>query len=189
MSQPSEYRVILTSVLVLILWTSLFVNVIDDNCSLINSAHQIIYYVVWCMAGSDWREFCIDFFCLSILCSFVLFNLLYFVLPYVRWNKVLDSFIHSFVSRLFVSIQIWKTSAARYGRARISFHPKHKLHRWEILHGKFYTRKETYGTPLVAATSRPQRFTWQTNKQTNKQTDKQLDIVIAYSFCGGDLIT
>jgi len=46
-------------VLVLILRTGLFVNV--RTSSLVNSVHQIIYYVVWYMAGSDWREFWIDF--------------------------------------------------------------------------------------------------------------------------------
>jgi len=170
MSQPSEYRVILTSVLVLILWTSLFVNVIDDNCSLINSVHQIIYYVVWCIAGSDWREFCIDFFCLSILCSFVLFNLLYFVLPYVRWNKVLDSFIHSFVSHLFISIQIWKTSAARYGRARISFHPN-----INFTGGKFFTESFTRGRkPMGHPWWRPHHGrSVSRDKQTNKRTNRQ----------------
>ena len=41
-------------------WTSLFVNV--RTSLLINSVHQIIYYVVWyIMAGRDWREFWIVF--------------------------------------------------------------------------------------------------------------------------------
>ena len=57
---PKTPTVILTSVLVLIMRTSLFVNV--RTSSLINSVHQIIYYVVRYMAGSDWREYWIVFF-------------------------------------------------------------------------------------------------------------------------------
>jgi len=52
---PKTPTVIFTSVLVLIMRTSLVVNV--RTSSLINSVHQIIYYVVWYMADSDWSEF------------------------------------------------------------------------------------------------------------------------------------
>ena len=72
---PKTPTVIFTSVLVLIQRTSLFVNV--RTSSLINSVHQIIYYVVDTWQAVTDVNLKLSFLFLSILCSFILFNLLF----------------------------------------------------------------------------------------------------------------
>jgi len=89
---PKTPAAIFTSVLVLILRTSLIVNV--RTSSLINSVHQIIYRVVWLWYGRQWLTWILNclFFTfvhyVRLVCSFIS---LYFLLPHVWWNKVVYS--------------------------------------------------------------------------------------------------
>ena len=101
-----------TSVLVLIMRISLFLNV--RTSSLINSVHQIsfhFHFFALCCLFKRWIKLCDNLLCCAIygrqwlawilnylffslvyyvrfVCSFILFILLNFLLPHVWWNKL-----------------------------------------------------------------------------------------------------